>query len=66
MWDAAARNNPDLDLDEYDIDDLGPNAVGETDIFGNITLDDRYLEPLNENQMRDLYDTIIHEGLHGS
>ncbi|MES2880049.1 MAG: RHS repeat-associated core domain-containing protein [Pseudomonadota bacterium] len=67
MWQEAARKNPDLDFGrDYDVEDLGPGVLGETSVFGGISLDDRYLHPLNEAQVRDMYDTIVHEGLHNS
>lgn len=51
--------------------DLGQAAVGPNPLTGNpsfnwrINLNEKYLDQLNDQEARDLYDTVIHELLHG-
>lgn len=50
---------------ELQVKDLGGGTVGYTNYFARtITVDDRYLKVLSPAQRTDLYDTIVHEGLH--
>lgn len=52
---------------KYKVKDLGGDLEGLVVIPGGVTriiLDDRYLARLNKDGMFDLYETIIHEGLH--
>jgi RHS repeat-associated protein len=64
----ALAKEREMDLkfpNELQVKDLGGGTVGYTNYFTRtITVDDRYLEVLSPAQRVDLYDTIVHEGLH--
>jgi RHS repeat-associated protein len=52
-------------LNKLKVKDLGDGKVGHTNYAARaITIDDRYLDTLSPAQRTDLYDTIVHEGLH--
>ena len=46
-------------------EDLGPRILGQAN-YASMTfrVDDRYLDVLSEDQLIDLYDTIVHETMH--
>ncbi|MBB4129822.1 RHS repeat-associated protein [Xanthomonas campestris] len=64
----ALAKERELDLrfpGRLNVRDLGGDEVGYTNYLKRtITLDDRYLRSLSPAQRVDLYDTIVHEGLH--
>ena len=50
---------------EINVRNLRNNTVGRTNyLTRSITIDSRYLNELTPDQRLDLYNTIVHEGLH--
>jgi RHS repeat-associated protein len=66
LFALALEREADLKFPEkLQVDDLGDGVAGITNyLTRNITIDDRYLEVLTPEQRVDLYDTIVHEGIH--
>lgn|GEM_PF-3355954 len=66
-WLASATQT-DLNYPEQilvtDLSEYGSDVVGATRPGVSIRVDDRYDQPLSENQANDLLDTVIHESVH--
>ena len=67
VCDLARNENKDLPIpfEKYNIRDLGDDVLGNYDSeTDEINISNRYKEILNLNQLIDLFNTWVHEGIH--